>query len=789
VSTVLSDKLKSIFTRNKEDILALTLFLVLPILAFWKNFDITGLNLTFFDAEFLGAYYPDFIMGSSLLSNMGNLLWDPHNFLGIPLIGGVDRLGFFYPVKTVFYILSLIFAQNHHLFLITYFPLFHLSIAGFTTFFLLYKRFNLSKYAAFVAGLVYAFNGSLIHFIQYPNHPVGPAYFPLVLYFLLKSIDKKNLKYAIWGGVFTAPVLLSGYTPAFLYNNLFAFLLLLLLYCRNFQTLKRIIFTLAISNIIAFVFSAPELLPNLENAAFSGRQKYNLGGSSANSFSFVGIIYYVFPYLYGTEGSSNFVYGYVGIVPLMLSAIALFTNKQTIIRCLLFLAFFFFILSFGQSTFLHTLMYLLIPKFAYFRLPAYMHYLVAFPLAVLAGFGINAIEKKIIIPALAQELLKKVSFLLALTMLSSFLLKAINYQIPLFDSVIKSVVLATIFFSGGLIIIKLMYSFRKNKLYKTLLVSLIILDLFTLISAHVYTNSSRDPRIFNGSNEVTNWLKEHTQKDYSRVFLHELSARYNAANFGLYQLGGYYGLYPESYGFLLNSFVDPVFGIDPRSPLLDMIGVKYYASSINIELQDGDALKKVYTYKIQDKDLNMFIDKDANPIAAGTEFFVYENKNVFPKAFFVKKLKMVDEEEMSDSVFVNIDFEKEAIVTIPKEDLINREKAQKQYSVPLDSSIELIDYTSSKIKIQTKSTEKGFMVFSDTYYPGWVSYVDKNKQNIIKTNLYLRGIFLDEGEHIIEFVYKPYRMYLGIAISVVTILFGIGYIFTAKYRNKSSDKS
>ncbi|MBU0649716.1 YfhO family protein, partial [Patescibacteria group bacterium] len=748
---VLAKKLKTFLGQNREDLLVIVLFLLLPVLAFWRNFDFSGLNLTFFDAEFIGAYYPDFLMGSHIFSTMKDVLWDPHNFLGIPLIGGVDRIGIFYPVKIAFYLISVLVAQKHLLFLATYFPLFHLSVAGCTMYFLLTRYFKLSKFAAFVAGVVYAFNGSLIHFVQYPNHPVGPAFLPITLYFLFKTLDEKRYKYAIWAGVTMAPVLLSGYTPAFIYSNLFVFLLLLLLYTRDFKSLKRVVYALIICNATAFILSLPELLPNFENASFSARQKFNLTGSSANSFSFMAVIYYVFPYLYGYTGSSNFVYGYVGIVPLLLAGIALVTDKRTITRSLLLLIFFFLLLSFGHSVFLHQAVYLAVPKFAYFRLPAYMHYVIGFALAVLAGFGVKAMEKKAVLPAWVQEVIKKATFLLVSVILAAYLLKAAFYQSAILDTVIKSVVFTGIIYAAGLILLRLTFSSPKNKLIQVLLVSLILLDLFTLISAHDYTNSPRDPRIFNGENAVTVWLKEHTQNDYTRVFMHELSARYNAKIFGLYQPGGYGGLYPETYGYLLNPFVDSVYGIDPRSGLFDMMNVKYYASSLEVDILPNDTLKKVLTYEVQPQDLHQFIDKDANPLTVGTKFNVYENTNVLPRAFFVSRLKVIDESEVGTVVIDDLDFSREAVVTIVKADSENRKKAERSFNSPFLSTAKVLEYTGEKVTFQTSSVDDGFMVFSDTYYPGWEAYVDGKKQDIIKTNLYVRGLFIDRGVHRVEF--------------------------------------
>src|SRR5205085_12509121 len=125
---------------------------------------------TFFGANFLGAYYPNFELGSKFFGNFKDLLWDPYNLLGRPLLGGVDRLGMFYPLKFLAYAFNHYLSTDLHIYVWTYFNLFHLSLAGICMFLFARKVLNLSSFSAFISGIVYMFSGILILFSIHPNH-------------------------------------------------------------------------------------------------------------------------------------------------------------------------------------------------------------------------------------------------------------------------------------------------------------------------------------------------------------------------------------------------------------------------------------------------------------------------------------------------------------------------------------------------------------------------------------------------------------------------------------------
>ena len=77
--------------------------------------------------------------------------------------------------------------------------------------------------------------------------------------------------------------------------------------------------------------------------------------------------------------------------------------------------------------------------------------------------------------------------------------------------------------------------------------------------------------------------------------------------------------------------------------------------------------------------------------------------------------------------------------------------------------------------IRVESQRAGLLVLSDTYYPGWKAYVDGQETPIYPTDVALRSVYLEAGEHEVRFVYSPASFKLGVLISGLSLLALVAY--------------
>ncbi len=67
-------------------------------------------------------------------------------------------------------------------------------------------------------------------------------------------------------------------------------------------------------------------------------------------------------------------------------------------------------------------------------------------------------------------------------------------------------------------------------------------------------------------------------------------------------------------------------------------------------------------------------------------------------------------------------------------------------------------------------TQPGYLVLTDTHYPGWRATVDGQPAEILEANHAFRAVQLDRGEHTVLFEYQPLSFRLGAWITLVALV-------------------
>src|SRR6185295_11361203 len=74
----------------------------------------------------------------------------------------------------------------------------------------------------------------------------------------------------------------------------------------------------------------------------------------------------------------------------------------------------------------------------------------------------------------------------------------------------------------------------------------------------------------------------------------------------------------------------------------------------------------------------------------------------------------------------------------------------------------------NRLEVKTESVSPAILVLSENHYPGWRAYVDGKSVEVIRVNYNLRGVAVPAGNHVVEFVYRPKSVLLGLIITLVT---------------------
>ncbi len=147
----------------------------------------------------------------------------------------------------------------------------------------------------------------------------------------------------------------------------------------------------------------------------------------------------------------------------------------------------------------------------------------------------------------------------------------------------------------------------------------------------------------------------------------------------------------------------------------------------------------------------------------------------YGNAWFVKNIQKVP----------NADAEMTTLGTIvPENTAVIQEKFAQglDHTYSTDGSITLSEYQPNQLTYDVNSSEKGFAVFSEIYYPaGWNAYIDGSQVDHQKVNYLLRGLEIPAGAKEVVFKFEPQTYYTSRAISkagsIILILLCLGMFF------------
>jgi hypothetical protein len=161
---------------------------------------------------------------------------------------------------------------------------------------------------------------------------------------------------------------------------------------------------------------------------------------------------------------------------------------------------------------------------------------------------------------------------------------------------------------------------------------------------------------------------------------------------------------------------------------------------------------------------------------------VYQNDRAFPRAYVVPG--GVVRAHNDDSALVRLTsrpFDAVREVTLEEgpldslpQDLLTRPR----FGQPLDPATlppaaTVTDLSSDHIRVDTPDGPGGFLVLTDLYHRGWRARVDGQPTPVYLANFLFRGVYLPPGPHVVDFVFEPLSLRLGMAISITTLVFAL----------------
>jgi hypothetical protein len=98
--------------------------------------------------------------------------------------------------------------------------------------------------------------------------------------------------------------------------------------------------------------------------------------------------------------------------------------------------------------------------------------------------------------------------------------------------------------------------------------------------------------------------------------------------------------------------------------------------------------------------------------------------------------------------------------------------------VASDASVEgtsrIVELRSDRIRLEATLSDTGYVVLVDAFDPGWRVRVDGQEARLLRANVGFRAVQVSAGRHVVELRYRPRAIELGLAISLLALVVGVG---------------
>jgi hypothetical protein len=143
---------------------------------------------------------------------------------------------------------------------------------------------------------------------------------------------------------------------------------------------------------------------------------------------------------------------------------------------------------------------------------------------------------------------------------------------------------------------------------------------------------------------------------------------------------------------------------------------------------------------------------------------MFENRSVLPRAFIVHQAERVSDKDILARMRQS-DFHPEQVVFLDEAPILD----SLAISQSTKDDLVITAYKPEYVAIQVRTDQKGYLILTDSFYPGWVASMDGDAVPIYRADSVFRAVQVAPGEHTIVFEFRPSSFYYGAVISMFSL--------------------
>ncbi|MBV9356783.1 MAG: hypothetical protein JO023_14815, partial [Chloroflexi bacterium] len=175
----------------------------------------------------------------------------------------------------------------------------------------------------------------------------------------------------------------------------------------------------------------------------------------------------------------------------------------------------------------------------------------------------------------------------------------------------------------------------------------------------------------------------------------------------------------------------------------------------------------------------------------------YANHAAFPRAFYVPTARIADSSEQAFSDMTQRPFDPaHEVVLIPDEGSgpVSAASSASDDRGPGDASDRpvggtIVSATPDETVVNVSAPGAGYLVLTDTDYPGWHASVDGAERPIVRADVLFRAVAVPAGTHTVRFWFDPVSVKRGLAITALGVLAALGLLLSGRVRRRQDSPS
>ena len=172
-----------------------------------------------------------------------------------------------------------------------------------------------------------------------------------------------------------------------------------------------------------------------------------------------------------------------------------------------------------------------------------------------------------------------------------------------------------------------------------------------------------------------------------------------------------------------------------RSPLADLLGLRYIATGAPIETIDKS------------------LAANPLPVAARTpDATIYENPGALPRVLFATRAISANFDEiLRTGAWPTTDFKTTVVL----------EDAPPATATRRPGKIAITDYRNTRVTLSVESPDGGYAILNDIWHPWWRAEINAKPVEMHRANVLFRAVAVPAGRHTVTFRFTPLRSLLS----------------------------